>query len=234
MKKLTFLGLALSLLTFCVTGCSEEEDESKVDGVTMSGKIGNYAYVDLGLSVKWATYNVGASRPTGYGKYFAWGETEEKTSYMENNYKWCITVHDRMTKYCLDSWSDAYDNKSVLEAEDDAATVNWGGSWRTPTFDEQKELLDGCTWEFVSNFNNSGADGVLGTSKKNGNTIFLPASGYYDKSNLTSLSNVGVYLSATLSNTYTVRVLGFFVRYNEIQDYTEFREVGATVRAVSE
>ena len=201
---------------------------------TKSGTIGNYAYVDLGLSVKWATYNVGATRPTGYGSYFAWGETEEKTSYMESNYKWCKTVHNRMLKYCLDTWSDAYDNKSVLEAEDDAATVNWGGSWRTPTFEEQKELLDGCTWEFVSDFNNRGVNGVVGTSKKNGNTIFLPASGYFERSNLTSLSDVGVYWSASLSSTLNVKLLGFFVKYNEIQDYLQFRETGAPVRAVSE
>lgn len=234
MRKLAFLGLALSLLASCVTGCSKDEDEFIEDGVTKSGTIGNYAYVDLGLSVKWATYNVGATRPTGYGSYFAWGETEEKTSYMESNYKWCKTVHNRMLKYCLDTWSDAYDNKSVLEAEDDAATVNWGGSWRTPTFEEQKELLDGCTWEFVSDFNNRGVNGVVGTSKKNGNTIFLPASGYFERSNLTSLSDVGVYWSATLSSTLNVKLLGFFVKYNEIQDYLQFRETGAPVRAVSE
>ncbi|MBO4530094.1 MAG: hypothetical protein IK017_00025 [Paludibacteraceae bacterium] len=234
MRKLAFLGLALSLLASCVTGCSKDEDEFIEDGVTKSGTIGNYAYVDLGLSVKWATYNVGATRPTGYGSYFAWGETEEKTSYMESNYKWCKTVHNRMLKYCLDTWSDAYDNKSVLEAEDDAATVNWGGSWRTPTFEEQKELLDGCTWEFVSDFNNRGVNGVVGTSKKNGNTIFLPASGYFERSNLTSLSDVGVYWSASLSSTLNVKLLGFFVKYNEIQDYLQFRETGAPVRAVSE
>lgn len=234
MRKLAFLGLALSLLASCVTGCSKDEDEFIEDGVTKSGTIGNYAYVDLGLSVKWATYNVGATRPTGYGSYFAWGETEEKTSYMESNYKWCKTVHNRMLKYCLDTWSEAYDNKSVLEAEDDAATVNWGGSWRTPTFEEQKELLDGCTWEFVSDFNNRGVNGVVGTSKKNGNTIFLPASGYFERSNLTSLSDVGVYWSASLSSTLNVKLLGFFVKYNEIQDYLQFRETGAPVRAVSE
>ena len=91
MKKIAFLGLAFVLLTICTTGCHKEdiEDEKKiVDGVTQCGMIGRYAYVDLGLSVKWATYNVGAPKPTGYGKHFAWGETVEKEKYLTSNYKW--------------------------------------------------------------------------------------------------------------------------------------------------
>ena len=88
MNKLAFLGLSLLLL--CNTGCSktDEEVDPIVDGASVSGNVGNYNYVDLGLSVKWATYNIGASKPSEYGDYFAWGETKTKDSFLENNYKW--------------------------------------------------------------------------------------------------------------------------------------------------
>ena len=116
-----------------------------------------HAYVDLGLSVKWATCNVGASSPSAYGDYFAWGETNMKLSYYEGN---CSTSGV--------SVSDFSGN-----AQYDAATANWGGSWRMPTDSEMSELLYNCTWTWTG-------QGYEVKSKTNGNSIFLPAAGYKD------------------------------------------------------
>ena len=130
-------------------------------------------YVDLGLpsGTKWAKCNVGASTPEEYGDYFAWGETEPKDNYSWSTYKWCNGTEYTLTKYC------AEDNKTVLELEDDAATVNWGKEWRTPTGEEFYELFNNCTciWTTMNGVNGCKLVG------SNGNSIFLPAAGeYYD------------------------------------------------------
>ena len=234
MNKLALLGLSLSLLVFCGTGCSSDEDgETLVDGVTMSGKIGDYAYVDLGLSVKWATYNVGADRPIAFGTHFSWGETEKKYSYTESDYKW----YDRgsreyVKKYCLDSWYGTVDNKKILDKEDDAAAANWGGTWRMPTHEEVEELINGCIWEFVTDFKGSGTDGALGTSKKNKNTIFLPAAGLLDYNGYRA--GMGFYWTASLYNTRRPYDMGFILEDKEVKVYVDYADNGASVRAVSE
>ena len=101
-------------------------------------------YVDLGLSVKWATFNVGATSPEDYGDYFAWGETETKEEYTWENYKWCNGTVYKITKY------NATDGKTILEPEDDVAQVLWGGNWRMPTIEEQTELREQCIWTWTS------------------------------------------------------------------------------------
>ena len=135
-------------------------------------------YVDLGLSVKWATFNVGANKPEDYGDYFAWGETEPKEMYDQNTYKWYSSVSSKLTKYCTNSSYGNVDNKTVLEASDDAATANWGGQWRMPTKEERDELYEYCDWEAVERSN--GVSGYQITSKINGNSIFLPLAGCKD------------------------------------------------------
>ena len=135
-------------------------------------------YVDLGLSVKWATFNVGANKPEDYGDYFAWGETEPKEMYDQNTYKWYSSVSSKLTKYCTNSSYGNVDNKTVLEASDDAATANWGGQWRMPTKEERDELYEYCDWEWVERSN--GVSGYQITSKINGNSIFLPLAGCKD------------------------------------------------------
>ena len=165
------------IVMYDVKEVTEVDYEETEDGVTVSGKEGLYTYVDLGLpsGTKWATYNVGASKPTEYGDYFAWGETKPKEDYSWETYKWCNGSYTSMTKYCTRGYYGTVDNKTVLDAEDDAATVNWGSAWRMPTAEEIDELLFGCSWEWVEDFNGTGIAGRLGTSKKNGTTIFLPA-----------------------------------------------------------
>ena len=137
-----------------------------------------HEYVDLGLSVKWATMNVGATSPEEYGDYFAWGETKPKSEYNWGTYKWCDGDYNNMTKYCSFSKFGIVDNKIVLDREDDAAHVNWGGAWRMPSKAELDELIENCTWSWTTQ---NGVDGYTVTSKTNGNSIFLPAAGYrYD------------------------------------------------------
>ena len=137
----------------------------------------NHEYVDLGLpsGTLWATCNIGASAPEEYGNYFAWGETESKETFTWENYKWCEGRFDSMTKYCTDSGygSNGFtDGKMELDPEDDAAYVNWGPSWRMPTHEQQRELVEQCTWTWETR---NSVKGQLVTGP-NGNTIFLPAS----------------------------------------------------------
>ena len=135
-------------------------------------------YVDLGLSVKWATFNVGATSPEDYGDYFAWGETETKETYSWATYKWCDGTSTNMTKY------NTEDRKTILEPADDVAQVHWGGKWRMPTKEEIEELIDNCTWsESIQN----GVKGYVVTSKHTGNSIFFPYSGYFNHDNSATL-----------------------------------------------
>ena len=139
-----------------------------------------HEYVDLGLSVNWATCNVGAKAPQDFGYYYAWGETMPKDKYLENNYKhFSILNNDKdnfltILKYCDDYRFRKVDHKIQLEREDDAAHVNWGGKWRTPTPSEVAELIEKCEWKWTTM---KGVDGykVIGP---NGHHIFLPVSGY--------------------------------------------------------
>ena len=147
----------------------------KPDG--SDGKHEGHGYVDLGLSVKWATCNVGATSPEDYGHYFAWGETSPKEEYTEEN---SLTYRKDM--------SDIAGN-----AQYDAATANWGGDWRMPTCAEQEELLDSCTWTWTTQ------NGVNGYNVKgpNGNSIFLPAAGCRGGSSLEYAGSYGCYWSST-------------------------------------
>ena len=120
-------------------------------------KMKMHEYVDLGLSVKWATMNVGAESETDRGNYFAWGETTGHAyssgyQFSEGNYAWYNDdVTGKYTKYKHDGSSWDYE---VLESDDDAATRNWGGVWRMPTKAEWEELLneDNCTWMWTTDY----------------------------------------------------------------------------------
>lgn len=135
--------------------------------------------VDMGLSVKWASFNVGASRPEEVGYYFAWGEVRPKDDYDMGTYKWCADgYYNRMTKYCVDpsyGFNGFTDNKTVLDPEDDAAYVNYGGKWRMPT---KKELIELCENTSFSPATLNGVSGFWVTSNFNGNRFFFPRSGY--------------------------------------------------------
>lgn len=151
--------------------------------------------VDLGLSVKWASWNLGASLPEEYGCYFAWGETAPKKEYDWSTYKFGDSSY--FTKY------NSTDGLTQLELEDDAANVLWGEGWRMPTHEEELELFNMCSWEDVM------INGVSGyrITGPNGNSIFMPRGGIYDATDFGSsdeaifVNTNGWYWSSTLNST---------------------------------
>lgn len=184
--------------------------------------------IDLGLSVKWASCNVGASTPEEYGGYYAWGETEEKSDYSVQNYKWCNGTYNTFTKYCTDSYNGTVDDKTVLEPEDDVAHVKLGGNWRMPTSEEFDELLS-CTCKRTTY---NGVYGLLVTGP-NGNSIFLPAAGLGPGGYRNSEGN---YWSATLrkSTCHSAYYMYFSKEDKEEMDYHFRYSNGFTVRPVME
>ena len=194
-----------------------------------TGTENGYEYVDLGLSVKWATINVGATKPEEYGDYFAWGETEPKEVYDWSTYKWCNGSQNTLTKYCTDGSYGTVDNKTQLELSDDAAHVNWGGSWRMPTDTEFTELRENCTWTWTTQ---NGVNGCKVTSKSNGNSIFLPAAGCRLDSSLNDAGSSGYYWSSSLSTDYpnSAFYLNFYSGYVDWSSGNRY--VGFTVRPV--
>ena len=165
-----------------------------------TGTENGYGYVDLGLSVKWATCNVGASSPEEYGDYFAWGETEPKSIYDWSTYKYCNGSNLTLTKYCTYIYSGTVDNKTTLEMSDDAARANWGGNWRMPTDAEMTELREQCTWTWTTQ---NGVNGYKVTSQSNGNSIFMPAAGFCYESSLRYAGSEGDYWSSSLDTEYS-------------------------------
>jgi len=160
-----------------------------------SGDDDGHEYVDLGLSVKWATCNLGANSPEEYGDYFAWGETAPKSDDSWTTYKWCEGSDSTLTKYNINSDYGIVDERTRLEMEDDAACANWGEKWRMPTDAEWSELMDNCIsmWTIQN--------GVLGrkfVSKKNGNSIFLPTAGHWYEGSLIDARSHGFYWSSSL------------------------------------
>ena len=152
-------------------------------------------YVDLGLpsGTKWATCNVGATTPEGRGNYYAWGETTIKTYYLWSNYHLSDQSGTSLTKYCNDSHygNNGYtDNLIVLEAMDDVASVEWGGNWRMPTMEEMNELMNNC----VDCYEPSGYK----FTGPNGNSIFLPMSGYKDNRSVLNGIDEGYYWCSSL------------------------------------
>ena len=142
-----------------------------------AGYLNGHEWVDLGLpsGTKWATMNVGASSPSDYGNYYAWGETSPKSSYEWSNLKYRLSGNTednvKMYKYVTDSRYGTVDGKKKLELSDDAAYVNWGSGWRMPTYAEFKELVINCSCKWTSLNGHNGYD-IVGP---NGNCIFLPA-----------------------------------------------------------
>ena len=205
---------------------------SKIDSVVFVAPTPQYEAVDLGLpsGIKWATHNVGATKPEEYGGYYAWGETEEKEYYDWSTYKWCNGSYDTMTKYCTNSNFGTVDNKTVLEFEDDVAHVKWGGDWRMPTKEEQEELRDNCKWMWT---NRNGVNGnkVIGP---NGNSIFLPASGFRSRTDVFTKEEGGDYWSCSLQNHSNSYACSFYfgncVYTSDIGD----RVLGMPVRPVCE
>ena len=192
-----------------LTISSATEDDSTGDGTT---DYNGYEAVDLGLSVKWATMNLGADSPEDYGNYYAWGETSKKSSYSTS-----ATFNVSMNDF---SGDETYD----------AATANWGGSWRMPTSTEIKELIDNCTWTWTTQ---NSVNGYIVTGT-NGNSIFFPASGYRSGSKSYYGGSNGYYWSSTPRGgyyNYDAYNLYFSSGGGYYREYTT-RSFGLTVRPV--
>ena len=163
----------------------------KVLSTTLSNPTGienGHGYVDLGLSVKWATCNIGATQPEHYGDYYAWGETQTKDTYNWTTYQWCNSADTMLTKYCASTKYGTVDYLTTLERTDDAAAL-WGENWHMPTEEEWEELRTQCTWHWIT-INNVSGYKIIG---KNGNSIFLPAAGYRINNKVQGLNSQGSY-----------------------------------------
>jgi len=201
-------------------------------------------YVDLGLpsGLKWAKCNLGASKPSDYGDFYAWGEIATKTTWaVWEFYKWMQSGQSEwkyITKYTIADgetgaiWYDSSgnfigDNITTLVAADDAATQQLGSPWRMPTVDEINELLDKCTWTWTTQ------DGVNGhqVDGPNGNAIFLPATGYISDLFIINRGDLGYYWSSSLSPSSHDASLFYFDSVNHAWAY-EHRRCGLSVRPV--
>ena len=193
------------------------------------GTESGHEYVDLGLSVKWAICNVGATKPEEYGDYFAWGETQSKNYFSWDNYKYCNGLSNSLNKYNNNSSYGSVDNKTILELSDDAAHVNWGGSWRMPTQAELDELRAKCSWTWTSQ---NGVNGYKVTSKSNGKSIFLPAAGYCSFSSIDYAGHHGYYWSSSLYTSGPSCAHSFYF-YSSIANWQiDYRFYGQSVRPV--
>jgi len=221
---------------------SESVDSFDIE--TTKGKHNGHEYVDLGLpsGLLWATYNIGASRPEEYGDYFAWGETTTKSNYTWANYRFRASGDSKdsikLKKYNTKNIYGLVDNRIILEKGDDAATINWGEGWRTPTETEMREMKDNCT---IKNTTLNKTDGYLFTGP-NGNSIFLPATGFRQGSNLYDASvdsysvSGGNYWVSSL-DTITPYYAWYIYTYspplvNNYDMFCYYRYFGKTIRPV--
>ena len=196
-----------------------------------------HEYVDLGLpsGTLWATCNIGATTPEGYGDYFAWGETKAKSVYNWEKYKYAKGYFDEyplLTKYCTDDYYGNYgfeDNLTLLQPGDDAATANWGRDWRTPTLEDWVELRENTTRIWTTQ---NGVDGKLFTGP-NGNTLFLPAA-RLQKEDTNFNYSFGSYWSNTLKewSPNCAIIFTFEERESDYEISSYYRCYGLSVRAV--
>ena len=215
---------------------SVDRDRSIVAHFAISSGDG-HAYVDLGLpsGTLWATCNVGANTPEGYGDYFAWGETQPKTTYNWSTYRYCNGDYDydQLTKYCNNSsygYNGFTDNLTVLQTNDDAATANWGSGWCMPTRAQWEELYQNTsnTW--------TARNDVIGRlfTASNGHTLFLPAAGYRWYDELRYAGGSGYYWSSSLITDNPGFARYFYFNSGDYGMGNGYRSIGRSVRAVRE
>ena len=249
MKNHYFLLLGIFSL-FALNSCSKNEDDSEFDNFKYEDNNPHVA-VDLGLSVKWATMNIGASTPESSGDFFAWGEPApyytsfsplsyrngKEYGYYWPSYKYCkcdeYGDNYIMIKYCNDSsygYNGYKDNLSVLESGDDAAHVVWGGKWRMPTIEEVEELLNKCDSKWTTQ---NGVRGFIIKSRTNDNSIFLPLTGCFGQSFATTGYD-GFYWSSSLSDGNPVFAEAIMLAPYEMEVESYHRRYGFCIRPVCE
>ena len=245
----------------CSCSCHEGDADDPYNG---------HEYVDLGLpsGLKWATCNVGAESPEEYGAYFAWGATEEQEvcDWVHCPYQTQDTEDYMSVKFLkyLESTSSGYKDpsatdadalKTVLDPEDDAAHVNWKGSWRMPTIEEQKELRDECYWKWVTSYNGKDVEGYVvykvkdsadrGRMTNNNSSytpvgsysvsdphLFLPAAGYRYSSDLYNVGSDGYYWSSSLNSSDPSNAFGLYFGSDGVFWRSYNRRYGQSVRPV--
>ena len=213
--------------------------------LTKNTKLKETDYVDLGLpsGALWATSNVGATcgskAKSWYGDYFMWGDTVPATNKICNweNYRYCNGKHNYLTKYCYDydCWDGPGDpdNKLDLELMDDMVHANLSGKWRMPNYKLIDELIHNTTYEWVTNYKGiSNLDGSLLTSKKNGNTIFFPASGYRDGSIIYGSGFCGFLWSSKLVIDDTTHAYNLYIDNDMMCIHSGRRDHGKPIRGV--
>lgn len=204
------------------------------DNEALTGAIGGHDYVELGLpsGTLWATCNLGASKPEGYGNYYAWGETKTKSTYNFSTYKYVNGDYDKLTKYCnrSDYGNNGFtDNLTDLQTSDDPAAANWGSGWRTPSKAQWDELLTNTTNQWTTR---NGVKGREFTSKKNGAKLFLPAAG--GRSEFRWAGFLGGYWSRSLYTDTPFLAWGLRIYSDDCYMGYDYRSGGFTVRPVRE
>lgn len=208
MKKTLSVIALVAIVLFTFTSCEKSVESGS-----------KHKFVDLGLSVKWATCNVGAETPEAYGDYFAWGEIQSKESYEWETYVYGL----ELKKY------NKKDSIIVIDAVDDVATVTWGDDWRIPTKEEQEELINRCKWRWTEQ---NGVYGYLVMSTINGNSIFLPAGGHKNKAQINKAGESGFYWSSSLheSSRGSATIMYFYSK--KMEQTINNRYIGASIRPV--
>ena len=186
---------------------------SMLSAQSTQGATNGHEWVDLGLpsGLKWACCNVGASSPEEYGDYFAWGETDSKSNYTEDN---CATKGQNIG--------------DIAGTSRDAARVNWGDSWRMPRASEIEELVDNCTWTWITQNGNNG----YRITGPNGNNIFLPAAGYRFGSSSDCVGFSGHYWGSTPVENNTQSAYNLIFYSGRYLRSWNFRDFGQCVRPV--
>lgn len=205
MNKRNFL-IFLSFLL--ILGCSSRKTQQVV------GEKNGHNYVDLGLSVKWATCNIGASELPEFGDYFAWGELTTKGTYSEDS---CSTF--------ADSLNDISGNPKY-----DVARAKWGSTWRIPTASEFEELVEKCSWVWVTlSFNR----GYIITGP-NGSSIFLPAAGVCIDHTLYGDDESGLYWTSSPKGFESDSTFSLQFHASEYEIVPTTRESGFSIRPVTD
>ena len=174
-------------------------------------EVQDHPYIDLGLSVYWAEYNMGATKPEEYGDYYAWGEITTKDIYTQANSLY-------YNRYLTD-----FQGNPVY----DAASANWGGDWMMPTYNQMLELVNDCDWEWTTQ------NGVIGykVTGPNGNSMFMPAAGCSFDGKTVAVGTDGYYYATTPANT---NIQAYYLMFHEIAHYPDvcYRYQGSSIRPI--
>lgn len=235
-QSFTLYGLALGntyyVRAYVVTDYGLDYGNLQSFIIENGGSSDGHAYVDLDLpsGLLWATCNVGAENPEDWGDYFSWGETQPSDFYDWSTYQYCNGSSIMLTKYCNKSnygYNGFIDHLTTLLPEDDAATANWGSEWRMPTEEEWWELYNNTTNTWTTW---NGVNGRLFTAS-NGNSLFLPAAGYYYQAHLGGVHSGGYYWSSSL-DTVAPSTARYFYFSDSYQMSSISRFWGLSVRPV--